>query len=125
MHILKNKIVAALFVSFALGITACAGTAEQAGNGSPAETGASAQEKNAQYEGRQQDKQAMLESMFQNFLSAVRNGSDAETLYGFLTDTSEYWLDTLENHAKVYNSEALDTCQFYTCGKRTKTACSL
>ncbi len=113
MHILKNKIVAALFVSFALGITACAGTAEQAGNGSPAETGASAQEKNAQYEGRQQDKQAMLESMFQNFLSAVRNGSDAETLYGFLTDTSEYWLDTLENHAKVYNSEALDTCQFY------------
>ena len=59
------------------------------------------------------DKQAMLESMFQNFLSAVRNGSDAETLYGFLTDTSEYWLDTLENHAKVYNSEALDTCQFY------------
>ena len=55
----------------------------------------------------------MLESMFQGFLSAVRNGSDAETLYGFLTDTSEYWLDTLENHAKVYNAEALDTCQFY------------
>ena len=113
MHVMKNKIVVALVAAFAMVFAACAGSAEQPGNGSPAETGASAQAKNAQYEGQQQDKQAMLESMFQGFLSAVRNGSDAETLYGFLTDTSEYWLDTLENHAKVYNAEALDTCQFY------------
>ena len=113
MHVMKNKIVVALVAAFAMAFVACAGTSEQSGNGSPAETGASAQVKNAQYEGQQQDKQAMLESMFQGFLSAVRNGSDAETLYGFLTDTSEYWLDTLENHAKAYDAEALDTCQFY------------
>jgi hypothetical protein len=88
MHILKNKIVAMFSLALAFGITACAGTAGQSGDGKPAESGASAQEKNAQYEGQQQDKQAMLENMFNGFLSAVRNGSDAETLYGFLTDTS-------------------------------------
>lgn len=113
MHILKNKIVMALSVALALGFTACAGTAESPKADASASAGESAQVKNAQYEGQQQDKQAMLESMFQRFLDAVRNGSDAETLYGYLTDTSEYWLDTLENHAKTYNSEALDTCQFY------------
>ncbi len=59
------------------------------------------------------DKQASLELMFQNFLTAVRSNASADTLYEYLTDTSEYWLDTLENHARTYDGEALDTCQFY------------
>lgn len=114
MHILKNTIVAAFTVALAFGFTACAGTAGQSGEGAKAkESGASAQVKNAQYEGQQQDKQTMLETMFAGFLSAVREGASAETLYGYLTDTSEYWLDTLENHARVYDSESLDTCLFY------------
>lgn len=115
MHDLKNKIVAALVALLALCFAACAGTAENAGgkNVSTGEGEISAQEKNAQYEGQQQDKQGMLEDMFRGFISAVREGASAETLYGYLTDTSEYWLDTLENHARVYKPEDIDTCQFY------------
>ena len=112
---MKNKIVAAISFLFLLGIVSCAGSSgKSSGENAPApEAEVSAQEKNAQYEGQQQDKQVMLENMFNAFIAAVRDGANAETLYGFLTDTSEYWLDTLENHAKVYNAEALDTCQFY------------
>jgi outer membrane murein-binding lipoprotein Lpp len=73
----------------------------------------SAEVKNAKYQGREQDKQAMLESMFANFMDAIRADTPAEVLYSMLTDSSEYWLDTLENHARVYGPEELDTCQFY------------
>lgn len=59
------------------------------------------------------DKQAALENMFSSFLNAVRRGVSADTLYDYLTDSSEYWLDTLENHARVYDSAAIDTCKFY------------
>ena len=115
MHDMKNKILAALVALLALGFVACAGTSENSGtkDAQSAAVEVSAQEKNAQYEGQLQDKQAMLEDMFNKFLASVRDGADAETLYGFLTDTSEYWLDTLEAHARTYNAEALDTCQFY------------
>ena len=92
-------------VSFSL--FACAGSAD---NKAAPE---SAQEKNAKVQERALDKQAALEQMFQNFLTSVREGASAETLYDFLTDTSEYWLDTLENHARSYKPEDIDTCQFY------------
>lgn len=111
MHILKNKIVLALTSILLLGLSACAGSSDAAKSVEAGQV--SAQEKNAQYAERQQDKQTMLENMFSGFLTAVREGASAETLYEFLTDTSEYWLDTLENHARVYTPENLDTCQFY------------
>ena len=115
MHNLKNTIVVALVALLALGLAACAGSGENSGakNASAGTAEVSAQEKNAQYEGQLQDKQTLLEDMFRRFISSVREGADAQTLYAFLTDTSEYWLDTLENHARVYKPEDLDTCQFY------------
>lgn len=106
MHALKNTIVCGALFALSLGLSACAGTSSQS---SPQ----SSEEKNAKVESRAQDKQTALEDMFQNFLASVRGGADAETLYNFLTDTSEYWLDTLENHARTYDADALDTCQFY------------
>ena len=111
---MKNKIVVVLVAALALSFVACAGTSEGANGGATAKTDSpAAQEKDAQYQQGLDNKQAMLESMFRGFLDAVRNGAPADTLYAYLTDSSEYWLDTLENHAKVYDSEALDTCQFY------------
>lgn len=117
MHKLKNKIVLAI-VTGALAIFAgCAGSEQKSGNQSgtslDAALGESAATKDAKFQDREQDKQTALEQMFQNFLMAVREDTPAETLYEMLTDTSEYWLDTLENHAKVYTPEDLDTCQFY------------
>jgi len=112
---MKNKIVAAVSFLVMLGMAACAGSSDKAPAGDAPATGeqVTAQQKDAQYQERLGDKQAMLESMFAKFISSVRDGADAETFYSLLTDTSEYWLDTLENHARVYNAEALDTCQFY------------
>ena len=112
---MKNKIVVALVAAFAMAFAACAGTSESVKEGSAAGNSDSpaAQEKDAQYQQGLDDKQSMLESMFRGLLGAVRDGAPAETLYAYLTDSSEYWLDTLENHARTYDSEALDTCQFY------------
>ena len=114
MHILKDKILVAFVLAFFMLLSACAGSSD---NNSPEglskDAPQNAQVKDAQYQERIQDKQALLEEMFQNFLDGVRNGASAEVLYGYLTDTSEYWLDTLETHARRYDAEALDTCQFY------------
>ena len=72
----------ALVALLALCFVACAGTGENAGskNAAPGEGEVTAQEKNAQYEGQQQDKQTLLEAMFQGFIMAVREGASAETL---------------------------------------------
>lgn len=114
MHILKDKILVPLAMVVFLLLTACAGSADNASQGGVLQnTPQNAQAKDAQYQERVQDKQALLETMFQNFLDGIRNGASAEVLYGYLTDTSEYWLDTLETHARRYDAEALDTCQFY------------
>ena len=102
---MKNKIVVALVAALALSFVACAGTSEGTNGGATAKTESpAAQEKDAQYQQGLDNKQAMLESMFRGFLDAVRSGAPADTLYAYLTDSSEYWLDTLENHAKVYDS---------------------
>lgn len=103
----KNIVLWPLLMALSCSLFACAGSADQ--KVAP-ET---VQEKNAKVQERALDKQAALEQMFQNFLAAVREGASAETLYDFLTDSSEYWLDTLENHARFYKPEDLDTCQFY------------
>ncbi len=114
MHILKDKILVALAVTLMLLLSACAGTPDKAASDSPLQnTPQDAQAKDAQYQERIQDKQVLLENMFKNFLDGIRNGASAEVLYSYLTDSSEYWLDTLELHARRYDAEALDSCQFY------------
>ena len=109
MHITKDKILVAIVGAFFMLLSACAGTPDNASKNPPQD----AQAKDAQYQERIQDKQALLENMFQNFLDGIRNGASAEVLYGYLTDSSEYWLDTLELHARRYDAEKLDSCQFY------------
>lgn len=103
MHILKNKILLLLLALAAFIFAACAGSSEVQDT----------QQKNAQVQERAQDKQQALENMFKSFIVAVRTGANAQDLYDYLTDTSEYWLDTLENHARVYTPEQIETCQFY------------
>ena len=49
----------------------------------------------------------------QNFQNAIRMNVAADTLLAMMTDTSEYWIDSLEQHARTYTAENLDTCQFY------------
>lgn len=120
MHTLKNTIVMALAVGFSLFFSACAGSSNAKDPNDPrneslmdATLGESAEIKNEKVEHREYDKQAMLESMFRNLLSAIHQDTPADDLYAMLTDSSEYWLDTLENHARTYRPEDLDTCQFY------------
>ena len=120
MHTLKNTIVVALAVGASALFSACAGSSNAKDPNDPrneslmdATLGESAEVKNEKVEHREYDKQAMLESMFQNFMGAIREDTPAEVLYSMLTDSSEYWLDTLENHARTYRPEDLDTCQFY------------
>lgn len=116
MHGMKNTILLAVLVAASAFFAACAGSSNSAANGeASSQNGAAptAEMKDAKYQERLQDKQAMLENMFHGFLDAVQNNASAETLYGFLTDTTEYWLDTLENHARTYDAEKLDSCQFF------------
>lgn len=109
MHILKNTILSALVFSVAAILSSCAG----AQSATKSVTEQSASEKDAKYQERKQDKQAMLEQMFKDFRVAVQSNINAKDMLELLTDTTEYWLDTLENHARSYNEENLDTCQFY------------
>ena len=114
MHILKDKILVAFSLVAFLLLSACAGSPDGSSrDGLLKNTPQDAQAKDAQYQERIQDKQTLLENMFQNFLDGIRNGASAEVLYSYLTDSSEYWLDTLERHARVYDAEKLDSCQFY------------
>ena len=110
----------ALAVGVSLFFSACAGSSNAKDPNDPrneslmdATLGESAEIKNEKVEHREYDKQAMLESMFRNLLSAIHQDTPADDLYAMLTDSSEYWLDTLENHARTYRPEDLDTCQFY------------
>ena len=114
MHAQKDKILVAIAMAFLMLLSACAGATDNTSSKkSSGIANQNAQAKNAQYQERVQDKQALLENMFQNFLDGIRNGASAEVLYGYLTDSSEYWLDTLEVHARRYDAEKLDSCQFY------------
>ncbi len=120
MHTLKNTIVMALAVGMSVFFGACAGSSNTKDPNDPrneslidATLGESAEIKNEKVGHREYDKQAMLESMFQNFLMAISEDTPADDLYAMLTDSSEYWLDTLEQHARTYGPEELDTCQFY------------
>ena len=109
MHTLKNTIVMSLVIGACAFFSACAGSSAK----NDAGTSESAEAKNEKVVLQESDKQAMLESMFRNLLSAIHEDTPADDLYAMLTDSSEYWLDTLENHARTYKPEDLDTCQFY------------
>lgn len=109
MHTKKNKIVVAIMFTLFAMLCACASS----NNANSKQSNETAQEKDAKYANRAQNKQAMLDAMFQKFLNAISENTPADTLYEMLTDSSEYWLDTLEHHAMVYTAEDLDTCQFY------------
>lgn len=111
MHALKNTILCALSVAFLVVFASCAGSS---GNADPsAQRSDSASVKEAKYKEREQDKKALLEQMFVNFQNAIRMNVAADTLLAMMTDTSEYWIDSLEQHARTYTAENLDTCQFY------------
>ena len=92
-------------------MVSCAGSSS--GETPSAQLKESASIKDAKHQEREQDKKAMLEQMFVNFQNAIRMNVDADTLLAMMTDTSEYWIDTLELHARTYTVENLDTCQFY------------
>ena len=109
MHVLKNKIVLALLVSVFAFMAGCAGSSGGSSQGST-ETAAV---RDAKVKAQEADKLTMLEEMYGLFKESVRNHAPSDILLGFMTDSSEYWLDELENHAKTYDAAAMDTCQFY------------
>jgi hypothetical protein len=111
MHVLKNKIVLALLVSAFAFMSGCAGSSKD--SGAAGESVETAAVRDAKVKAQEADKLTMLEEMYDLFKGAVKNHAPSDILLGFMTDSSEYWLDTLENHAKTYNAEAMDTCQFY------------
>jgi hypothetical protein len=111
MHALKNTILYALSVALLSVMVSCAGSSN--GEAASVESKESASVKDAKHQEREQDKKAMLEQMFVNFQNAIRMNVDADTLLAMMTDTSEYWIDSLELHARTYTEENLDTCQFY------------
>lgn len=106
MHVLKNKIVAAIVIGSLAFFAGCAGSSNGSTDNNPTV-------KDAKVQVQEQDKQAMLENMFLQFLEATRNDTPTDELLAMMTDTSEYWLDTLENRAKVYTAEELEGSQFY------------
>ena len=109
MHVLKNKIVLALLVSVLTFMMGCAGSS----NGSANEIEETAATRNAKVQAREADKLAMLGEMYDSFKASVKDHAPSDVLLDFLTDSSEYWMNELESHAKSYDSTALDTCQFY------------
>ena len=111
MHVLKNKIVLAFLLGVFAFMAGCAGSSKDSGNAN--ELVETAAVRDAKFKAQEADKLAMLESMYELFKSSVKNRAPSDVLLGFLTDSSEYWLDTLENHAKIYDATAMDTCQFY------------
>ncbi len=111
MHALKNTILCALSVAALLVFASCAGSS---GNADPAaQPSESASVKDAKHKEREQDKKAMLEQLFVDFQNAIRTNVSADTLLAMMTDSTEYWIDSLELHARTYTAENLDTCQFY------------
>ena len=109
MHVRKNKIVLALLVSVFTFMAGCAGSS----NGSANAVEENAATRDAKFKAQEADKLAMLGEMYDSFKASVKDHAPSDVLLEFLTDSSEYWLDELENHAKNYDSTALETCQFY------------
>jgi hypothetical protein len=81
-------------------MVSCAGSAGGAAPSSQAQESASV--KDAKHQEREQDKKALLEQMFVKFQNTIRMNVEADTLLALLTDSSEYWIDTLEQHARTY-----------------------
>lgn len=107
MHFSKVKILAAAFTCI-LSLAACAGTAQEGEEG--------AKKSGSTYHIQQSEKQAMLEQTFADLLASIRSNVSTDSLLTYITDTSEYWLDTLEYAAKTENEEQLlnrKFCEIY------------
>lgn len=94
--------MAALLIGLAF--SGCAGTAgnvEQGANAEqkPASVVGDSAAKATSYKIQQEEKQAMLEQTFSGMLNTIRTSSSPQDLLPFITDTSEYWLDSLEEAA--------------------------
>ena len=101
MHNIKNTILFSLLASFLL--LSCASNFEK-------------KENTIAYETQKQEKQTLLEETFANLLSQIRNNALPEDLLPFITDSSEYWLDSLEVAAKTETKEMLSErsfCEIY------------
>jgi hypothetical protein len=72
--------------------------------------------KSSGYEMQQQEKQLLLEKTFADLIATVRAGSDPEAILPFITDSSEYWFDSLEVAAQTENQGLLEQrpfCEVY------------
>lgn len=109
MHRLQNiALTCVLFCSFAFLFSACA----VSNSGVVGEAAA----KSSGYEMQQQEKQLLLKKTFADLIATVQSGSDPESILPFITDSSEYWFDSLEVAAKTENEEMLSVrpfCEVY------------
>lgn len=101
MHLLKNTIFLAFLLSVSLGLASCAG------NATPRSS-----EDEGSYQRVQQEKQLLLENTFNKMQSLVAQGVSPEKLYPYITDSSRFWMDTLEVLAKTASKEILEQRPF-------------
>ncbi len=101
MHSFKNKSFAVFLLSFVFLFAACAATSETP-DGS-AKT----------YSQVQENKQALLEQSFASFRDYVNRDMPPESLFVFITDTSRYWMDTLELAAQTESLNLLEERPFH------------
>lgn len=99
MHRLKYIIFPAALAALSLLLFACAGTGEPSPD---AQT----------YNQVQEEKQALLEKTFGDMQAAIARHVPPETLWTFITDSSRYWMDTLENVAKYSPAADVEQRQF-------------
>lgn len=101
MHLSKNTIFLAFLLSLALVLASCAGKAE-----------ARSPENEGSYLRVQQEKQLLLENTFNKMESLVAQEVLPEKLYPYITDSSLFWMDTLEALAKTAPKEILEQRPF-------------
>ncbi len=102
MHFLKNTIFLILLCATAGILFSCAGSSEAR---SPESAGS--------YQQVQQEKQRLLEKTFNSMQALVAQNVQPEKLFPYLTDSSRFWMDTLELLAKTASRETLEQRPFY------------
>lgn len=101
MHIHKNKSFILLLLIFGSFFFSCAATSENSEG--EART----------YTQLQEEKRLLLENSFQSLREYVEKEMPPESLFVFITDTSRYWMDTLELAAQTELPEILETRPFH------------
>ena len=101
MHLLKNIIFLGFLLSLSLGLVSCAGKATSHSS-----------EDEGSYKRVQQEKQFLLENTFKKMQSLVAQGVSPDKLYPYITDSSLFWMDTLEALAKTASKEILEQRSF-------------